>query len=1009
MDSPSRNGSSPPPPSDGPRIFEFGRFEFDEERWELRAGGSAVDVPPKVMQTLALLLRNRERLVPTEELLQALWPNVTVTEASLTKAIRIARQVLQDDGEAQRCIRTTRGRGYRFVADVVERPPVRRASVAPSAPPPPLLAARPLVVPGDEPFVGRDAELAELLAVLERARGGKPGFVLVSGAAGVGKTRLLDEFARRAELASVPVFWGRAWEEGGAPDLWPWIQILRGLLSSSALAPEDADEVSAVLAAVVASGSGETRTGPERFRAFDAIVSVLTRLGRAAPLVLVLEDLHASDASTLTLARFLVRDIRDAGVLVLGTYRAGEVLADPLVGEPFRKLVGSARVVPLDGLGADSTERLIRAVAGSAPSPALVGKVQRATEGNPLFVVEIARKIAAGGVPADGEDMDIPERIVEAVRSRLDALPERTRELLGVASVIGRNFELPVLMRVTGLRKEELVRFLAPALERGILSEVRGALGTLAFSHMVLRDVPYEALAVAERAALHARIGEVLEASGAPGTELPVARLSHHFLRASLGEFSEEAVRYSEAAGRQALRSFAFEEAVRHFEHALGALRFASDERARSTDLLLSLARAQRLSGDYSSAGISLGRALAVARTLEDPVRFARVALDHGEIRPESGLANDALIPLLTEASQNLPEADGDAEILELRTLLEARLATGLSFAGRRAEASTLAESALVGARALGRTSVLGQALYAKHWVLWRPGTARERLAIAEEIIRLDRGGEESPTTMEARLCEITDLLELGEAAGLSRALQRYERGAELQREPSYLYNVRLFRAMRALLEGRLEEAEQISDEALLVGSRIHPENAANFYGAHLWWLRIEQGRGAEMEPLFRARLEADPENVLFRVGLLRLAAESGDVETTRSELAFVAERDFARLPTDWALLPSLAHVATGCALTGDRRLAAEVRRLLLPFLGTQVVLGPAIVYLGPASYYAGLCAHAAGAVEDALGDLEQARAEADRLGAAPFARRAELARGRALAELGADVSAPPR
>jgi DNA-binding winged helix-turn-helix (wHTH) protein/tetratricopeptide (TPR) repeat protein len=1000
----SRQSSLPPSFAAGEgRVFVFGAFEFDEERWELRDRGKVVEVPPKVMQTIALLLRNRARVVSTKELLSELWPSVSVTTASLTKAIRIARQVLGDDGDTQACIKTTRGRGYRFVASVVERPSAPEVGRMPPPPRVPSYSAPPSrvpIAPGDEPFVGRDAELAQLYASLDRALAGRPSFLLVGGDAGIGKTRLLEVFARGAEAGGARVVWGRSCEEGGAPELWPWIQILRTVLEIEGTLRDDLGEIARLIAGssdaddVAPSGA---RTDAQRFRVFEAVASALCSLAKKGTLVLVLEDLHAADAASLSLTRFLAREIRDAGVVVLGTYRPADPGAPAGVSEPFKKLVRSLRVLTLRGLPEDATRALMQASLEEVPNAHVLERVQHVTEGNPLFVSEIARQFAAHN-PRSDSDVEIPERIVEAIRARFDVMPSRSLEVLSMASVIGRQFELPVLKGVSGLATDELAQLLEPAVERGIVRQVKGSVAVCQFTHILLRDMLYDALAISARALLHLRTGEVLEAFGAPGVEPSPARLAHHFLRAALGASSEKAVRYSSAAGRQALHSFAFEEAARHFEHALESLRFGDGHESPSTDLLLSLGVAQRLLGDYASARTTLDRALTLARGLSDPVRFARVALDYASVLPESGDANQGLLALLREAATLLAasSAHPNDETEELRSLVDARLATCASFAGRRDEAEVLSRRALAIARSLGRPRVLAHALHARHWLLWRPGTARERLAIASEMVQLEREGAADLPSMEARLCEITDLLELGRADALSRALSRYGRVAEGLRDPSGLYNARVFQTMKAILAGHLAEAERLADEALPIGLRIHPDNARTFYGAHIWWIRAEQGRAGEVEAVFRQRVESQPSSSVLRAGLLRLYVEAGLLPEARQELDVLMRRQLTDLSDDWSLLPLLAHVAAASLALGDPDSAAIVRGLLAPYADCHVVLGPAILYLGPVVFYLGLASLALASFDDAIEQFEAAVDSSTKLSARPFVARAQMHLGEA-------------
>jgi hypothetical protein len=238
-------------------------------------------------------------------------------------------------------------------------------------------------------------------------------------------------------------------------------------------------------------------------------------------------------------------------------------------------------------------------------------------------------------------------------------------------------------------------------------------------------------------------------------------------------------------------------------------------------------------------------------------------------------------------------------------------------------------------------------------------------------------------------------------------AVSRYERSAAVLRDPSCLYNVCVFRTMLALLEGRFVDAERLAGEAAATGSRIHPENAQNFFAAHLWWTCIEQGRPTDLVSAFHEQLADDRDNTLYRIALLRLLVEASDLGALREQLDVLANKDFARFPADWALLPSLAHLATACFALHDVERAKELRPLLAPFVESHVVLGPAIVYLGPASYYAALLSAVLGAYDAAESELEHALNAAKALGARPFVARIQLALGEILLRRGgADVPA---
>ena len=359
-------------------------------------------------------------------------------------------------------------------------------------------------------LVGRDGELAELLAGLDSAAGGSGRLFLLAGDPGIGKSRLAGEAAARARDRGIKVAWGRCWEAGGAPAYWPWVQALRALVRGV-----DSEELRAQLGAgapfvaqivaEVAEILPDVRPPPPmgaeaaRFRLFDAVAAFLRNAGAGQPLMLVLDDLHAADAPSILLLRFAARELGDARVLVMGAYRdieldRGHPLAVALVDlsrEP------ATRHVPLSGLDEADVAGLVQEITGVMPRESVVAAVYRCTEGNPLFVGEVARLLAAegrlerAGDPA-GLALAIPEGIREVIGRRVARLPERCGRVLGLASVFGRDFWLPALEQRCGVGAGELLDVLDDGITAGLVAAVPGAPGRLRFSHALIRDALYE-------------------------------------------------------------------------------------------------------------------------------------------------------------------------------------------------------------------------------------------------------------------------------------------------------------------------------------------------------------------------------------------------------------------------------------------------------------------------------------------------------------------------------------
>jgi DNA-binding SARP family transcriptional activator len=439
-------------------------------------------------------------------------------------------------------------------------------------------------------FVGRERELAELEAALAQALAGRGRVVLLAGEPGIGKTRLADELATRAKAGGATVLVGRCWEAGGAPAYWPWVQSLRAFLRES-----PAEEVDAV---VRRSGSELVYLLPElreifpelpeppplesegaRFRLFDATASFLRGASAVRPLVLVLDDLQAADASSLLLLQFVTTQLGDAHVLVLGTYRDTDVEDDPALAAAIADVARQgARRLRLRGLREPEVARYIELITGDQPPAAVVAKIWGDTEGNPLFVGEVVRLLAAEGTLASPDakwPVAIPQGVREVISRRLRRLSSECTNVLALASVLGREFSVDALQRVSGLPVADLLDLLDEAMAARLVTEVPGGLGRLRFGHALISDTLYEQLTTARRMKLHATAGEALEKMYERDLDPHLAELARHFFAAAPAGTAEKALRYARSAAERAVQLLAFEEAVRLYEMALRALALA--------------------------------------------------------------------------------------------------------------------------------------------------------------------------------------------------------------------------------------------------------------------------------------------------------------------------------------------------------------------------------------------------------------------------------------------------
>jgi tetratricopeptide (TPR) repeat protein len=859
-------------------------------------------------------------------------------------------------------------------------------------------------------LVGRDGELGELLAGLDGVASGSGRLFLLAGDPGIGKSRLAFEAAARARDRGFTVAWGRCWEAGGAPPYWPWVQSLRACVRRVG-----GEELRAQLGAgapfvaqIVAEVAGilpDVRPPPPmgaeggRFRLFDAVATFLRNAGTGQPLMLVLDDLHAADAPSILLLRFVARELGDAHVLVLGAYRPIELGR----GHPLTAALAelsrepAARHLRLPGLTEADVGRLIQQTAGVIPGAGVGAAVHRYTEGNPLFVGEVVRLLAAegrldqAGDPA-GPRLAIPEGIREVIGRRVARLPEQCSRVLGLASVLGREFSLPPLERLSGVPAGELLDILDESIAVRVVAEIPGAPGRLRFSHALIRDIVYESIPAGQRLRLHQRAGEALEALYQRDLDPHLAELAHHFFEAAVGGDAGKAVSYAGRAGERAIVLLAYEEAARLFRMALAALgpgRSPEEDRARCR-LLLALGDALTRMGDRRAAREELRQAAGIARRCRLAEELGLAALAYtGRFTFERAASDGQVITLLEDARAMLAEESAGP----VRARVLARLAAALRDQPDRGPRDALSRDAVALARALADQPTLAYTLAGRGAALYGPDDPQERLAVAEELRAVARAAQDKELELEGEEDRALVFLETARIAEYRQALDAMQRLAAELREPSAGWLAAVCRANLALLEGRFADAEALAGSALRAGASAEPWDAVIISRVQLFALRSEDGRLAEMEPTIRRSVEEFPTRPLFRCLLARLLAELGEEDQARFVFDQLATGRFAVIPVDNDLLLSLSHLAEAARFLQDAARSAVLHGRLLPYRG--LVVDTVEWSTGAVDRYLGLAAMTAGNVQAAERHLRDALRLNARIGARPWTARtqADLAR----------------
>jgi tetratricopeptide (TPR) repeat protein len=556
-------------------------------------------------------------------------------------------------------------------------------------------------------LVGRDVEYRRLCARLERVRAGEGGAVLLSGEAGIGKTRLLTELSRAAEEQNIRVVRGRSLFEGG-PAYHPWHQVLaqafngtprgatEGFESFLASHPEFSGARAASLRRLLHLGPGDSPdlSGPDQL--WEAAVAALQTLASHRPLLVVLDDLHWADPSSLQLFRFAATHARGQKWLLIGAFRPEEAEAEAVqasVGEVTRLMgreegVESVQLSRLDqaATAAMVDELLEEHIAGTP----LEQRIYAETEGNPLFIVEVAKLASSTGGRL--EDLAIPRRVVDVVEHRLDRLTEPERDGLEVAAVEGEYFHVAPIATVLELTRLKALKLLQGLERRHRI--VRPAEQRFRFDHGKIREVILGRIAPSLRREYHGVVAQCLvEESAGVASSI----LAHHLTES--GD-AVAALPYRRKAGEEARAVFANEEALHHFGQALATLETQPADAAVETqraEIRIEMAEVHFLTGDFTTAASLFQRVATGAVPSGAEWAPARALL--GEAECEFALARYDRAEQKLDEARHAAESTDDQPLLSLIHVMIARVHTRRG-AFEAALASCARSEAL--ARALG-------------------------------------------------------------------------------------------------------------------------------------------------------------------------------------------------------------------------------------------------------------------------------------------------------------------
>jgi tetratricopeptide (TPR) repeat protein len=744
----------------------------------------------------------------------------------------------------------------------------------------------------------------------------------------------------------------------------------------------------------------------EQYRVFDAVGAWLGEVSGADPLLLVLDDLHWAVKPNLLLLRHVLRSNVRGRLLVLGTYRDTELTRH----HPLVELVADlrrgtyVRRILLDGLTEEGVAHYLSEAAGRelGENDLAVARVIHAeTQGNALFVREVVRHLVETGafsehhgrwdaIPAD--QVGIPEGVREVVGRRLSRLSDPCIGVLQTASVIGMEFELPLLEVAAGFDGDEVASGLDEAMSARLISESSVRALRFRFTHNLIRDTVYGELSSPRRVRMHRRVAEALESVYAGRLDDHLAALAHHHARAAVaGGATKSAVDFARRAGDRATAQLAHHDAVTFYEQALELLELGDGDghEAERVDLLIRLGDAQRRAGDRAHRE-TLIDACRLARDQGDADALARAALSNSRgMFSVIGAVDEERVAMLEAALDAL----GPAETV-VRARLLATLAVELVYAGDRGRRYVLSAQALAIARRLDEPRTLAHVLLARVVAIWGPATVAERLALTAEL--LDLAGRIDDAVLVCSCCwhRFTAAIEAGDEAEAERCLERAESLAAELGQPTMRWLTTILQVCRDLTMGSIARSEHVAAEGYELGRSAGHPDATLYYGIQRFNVRFERGDLADMAEDVERIAAANPGVASLRATLALVYGETGQLDKARSVFEQLVDQ-LGDAPREASWPRAVAQAAIVCARLGDRQRAEILLELLLPYRGQMICTG--VSWVGSVAHYVGILEAVLGRFDDADASLADAEAAHARVPAPAWLARTRLERARIL------------
>ncbi|MCB0870180.1 MAG: AAA family ATPase [Solirubrobacterales bacterium] len=850
-------------------------------------------------------------------------------------------------------------------------------------------------------LVGREGILEQLNAELDLAVDGDLRIALLAGDGGIGKTRIAAELAAGRE--DVTVLYGRSEPDEIRP-FRIWSGLLRsamrqaGDISPAEIVGGDGPTLARILPELVRSmelpapgPAGDLES--ERRALFGAVMRMIGRFTARQPMLIVLDDLHWADRSTLMLLASLAGDNPPSGVLALGIYRDTELPEDSLLPETLANLQRRLPTLKMRVEALDTAQ--VGELVGNRLDETLAASLHDQTGGNPFLIEQLVRHLEETGV----RDPDTaPAEIRQIISQRVNHLPEGGPDLLRRAALIGRDFDLQILMATTSLDEDAVIDLLDSAVSAGMLDESPSVPGRYSFVHALLRSTLEDELSLTRRAMVHREIGEAIERQTSSRPERRVGEKAWHFAQAGPAE-ADRAVHWATQAAEQAEGRLAYDEAVDFYEGAIAAAR--ADEpvdQGLLARLLLSQANAKWKNGALQDAGDTFMAAAKAARDSGLPELAATAAIGSSWGGWDAFNVDTAeQLMLMRQALGSLPPVDSP-----LRAELMAMLGHGLYYgSGQAAEARELAHGAIAMMSRVYDLNAEFGVMQATAFIRWEPQNLKSRLPAANRMVELGEEIGDPELVAQGLASRALALLNLGR--GAEAEADRSRQHAMSTTLPQIRFIAGSMQAVSRFLTGEWEEGERILDD--LVSSGMPFRGSLLLQDAYGFMVGAQQGRlpeQIERLELFEQGSRGWEMWPTWRFGLLLAKAQAGRLDEVREE---IDELGYESLDETREFNSTfLPFCAVGNFLAGeldDREGAKKLIELLDPFAGEWIMIGRIGSTLGPVEMHLGELHLLAGNDREAATALERSLVTCEAMNAAPYLARTKLALANALERLG--------